>query len=384
MALSVSQSVLQTDPHNPDALVHEGDAFYALGRCPAAISAYIIALQYNPKSAAAETGLGRCLIKTDPKNAEAALILATQDDPGSAAAYNDLGIARDLQGNFAGAVQPYQQALVNSPGMVAAETNLGLSLALSGNGAAALQYLGPLASSQSATPKIREDYAAALVAAGREADARQTLSIDLPPAQIQSALDGFNAIIAAAQTPLPTDSAASQPATTAPVVQTASVAATPLMASAPSAISAPASPQADAVTPQPSTGNLNAAYVGPSPIPGAVSSSTGGPPGVPPAAVKPATPAVRTVSTPPAAASGGYKVQLGAMASQPDAQQQWNKLSGANPSLFSSMQPDIEEASVNGKTYYRLRTGSFASKADAAKFCGEVSAAGNPCTLANF
>jgi Flp pilus assembly protein TadD len=385
MALSVSQSVLQTDPHNPDALVHEGDAFYALGRYPAAEASYNLALQYDPKNAAAETGLGRCLIKTDPKSAEAALELATQDDPGSAAAFNDLGIARDLQGNFAGAIQPYQQALVNQPGLVAAEINLGLSLALSGNGQAALQYLGPLATSQSSTPKIREDYAAALVAAGRQADARQALSIDLPPAQVQSALDGFNAIIAAAQTPLqPGNAAPPPPPPTTPQVQTASVAATPLMVS-PAVTTPPAPPPAPVeAAPAPSTGNPNAAYVGPSPIPGAISSSAPGP-GMAPPAPSPAPASKPAPAAPaPAQTAGAYQVQLGALPSQPDAQSQWKKISGANPALFGDKQPDIEQASVNGKTFYRLRTGSFASKADAAKFCGEVSAAGSQCTLANF
>jgi cell division protein FtsN len=84
------------------------------------------------------------------------------------------------------------------------------------------------------------------------------------------------------------------------------------------------------------------------------------------------------------AAAGSYQVQLGALGSQDQAQHQWDRISGASPSLFGDKQPDIETATVNGHTYYRLRTGSFASKADAAKFCGEVSAAGNACTLADF
>ncbi len=231
MALSVSQSVLNTDPGNVDALIHEGDAYYALGRCPAAQAAYALALKGDPKSAAAETGLGRCLLKTDPAAAEAALLRAVQDDPGNAAAFNDLGIARDLQGNFAGAVNPYQQALLAQPGMTAAEINLGLSLALSGHGAEALQYLGPLATGQGATPKIREDYAAALIAAGRPDDARQVLDVDLPPDQVQQAMDGFNAVIAAAQPPLPQGTAAAPPTT--PQVSTASVTAAPLATAAP-------------------------------------------------------------------------------------------------------------------------------------------------------
>lgn len=196
MALSVSQSVLQSDPNDVDALIHEGDAYYALQRCPDSIAAYSLALKVDPKSAAAETGLGRCLLKTDPKAAEAALSLAVQDDPGNAAGWNDLGIARDLQGNFAGAIMPYHRALLAQPGSIPTEVNLGLALALSGNGAEALQYLGPLATGPDATAKIRENYAAALIASGRDAEARHVLSIDLPPDQVESAMAGFTALLA--------------------------------------------------------------------------------------------------------------------------------------------------------------------------------------------
>jgi Flp pilus assembly protein TadD/cell division septation protein DedD len=413
MALSVSQSVLANDPHNVDALIHEGDAFYALGRCPAAEAAYNLALQYDAKSSPAETGLGRCLIKTDPAGAEQALVLAVQDDPGNAAAFNDLGIARDLQGKFAGAVDPYEKALAAQPGMIAAETNLGLSLALSGQGQEALQYLGPLATGQGATPKIREDYAAALVATGQVDEARHVLSIDLPPDDVEKALDGFNAIIANAQPPLPSGTQA-QPATMAQV-QTASVAAAPLTpsaapaAAAPPAASAPASAASAPASSTPTSSDPDAAYTGPSPIPGAISSSmpdlTSPPADISPSAPPPAGSAAKPLppklvvtaaaASPPAAAtpppadssaagSGTYEVQLGALPSQDAAQHMWDRLSGANPSLFGDKSPDIQMASVNGKTFYRLRTGAFATKAGAAKFCGEVSAAGSVCTLANF
>jgi Flp pilus assembly protein TadD len=392
MALSVSQSVLKDDPNNVDALIHEGDAYYALGRCPAAMAAYQAALQRDGKSAAAETGLGRCLLKTDPAGAEAALLLAVNDDPGNAAAYNDLGIARDLQGNFAGAVEPYQRSLTLAPGNSATEVNLGLSLALSGNGQAALQYLGPLANGQGATAKIREDYAAALVASGRDADARQILSIDLTPDQVNAAMDGFNAVIAGAQAPLP-QSVAPQPPTM-PAVQTAAVSAAPLTpVMAPTPAPAPAMPPPASGPPA----DPNAAYTGPSPVPNSVSSSEAGPNGPPPAAASqaaaapPPAPVQAAASTPtpaPAAASdsaaGNAMVQLASLNSQEAAQAQWSKLAAANPSLFGDRQPDIQTAVVNGKTYYRLRTGGFASKADAAKFCGEVSAAGSTCTVANF
>ncbi len=245
MALSVSQSVLQSDPNNLDALLHEADAYYALQRCPDAIAAYTLALSFDPKSSAAETGLGRCEIKTDPKAAELALLRAIQDDPRNAAALNDLGIARDLQGNFAGAIFPYHQALLADPGLTAVEVNLGLSLALSGNGAAALQYLGPLAMSPDATPKIRQNYAAALVASGRDADARQVLNIDLTPDQVNSVMAGFTAVIAEAQRVIPV-SPPPKPKTAfaAPAIAVRTAALAPVITASMAAIPTPAPPAA--------------------------------------------------------------------------------------------------------------------------------------------
>ena len=84
------------------------------------------------------------------------------------------------------------------------------------------------------------------------------------------------------------------------------------------------------------------------------------------------------------ATTGGDSVQLGALNSSDAAERAWHDISGATPALFSGKSPDIIPVTVKGKTYYRLRVGGFGSKADAAKFCGEVSAAGDACTVANF
>ena len=420
MALSVSQSILANDPNNVDALVHEGDAYYALDRCPAAQAAFQLALKYDAQSSLAEVGLGRCLLKTDPHAAEQAFEAAVQADPGNANALNDLGIARDLQGNFAGAVDPYRRALLANPALTAAEVNLGLSLALSGHGVEALQYLGPLAYGQGATPKIREDYAAALVATGRDAEARQVLAVDLPPDDVNKAMEGFSALIASSiQNPPPPPPAGP----TVAQVPTTPVAATPITSAMPASTApTPLQPAADpapvpAATPVPATrarartsSNSNAAYVGPSPIPGAASSSTPGAeaasaaaapapvatPAVQTAAAAPApvaTPAVQTAAAAPAPAptvseapapGGNAAVQLGALNSQSAAEHEWDKVSASAPALFSGKSPEISMATVHGKTYYRLRVAGFADKVDAAKFCAELSAAGSTCTVANF
>ncbi|MDE8346013.1 MAG: hypothetical protein POH28_07565 [Acidocella sp.] len=184
MALKISQSVLAAHPDNLPALYHEADAYYALNRCQDTIAAFRLALSIDPHSATAQTGLGRCLLRRNAAAAEQAFTAATIDDPQNAAAFNDLGIARDLQGRYAAATNPYEQSLRLAPGYVPTEVNLGLSLALSGDSADALQYLGPLATGPDATAKIREDYATALIAAGRLPQAEHVLAVDLPPSAI--------------------------------------------------------------------------------------------------------------------------------------------------------------------------------------------------------
>jgi Flp pilus assembly protein TadD len=238
MALKVSQSVLAADPNNLDALYHEGQAYYAIGRCMDAIAVYKVALTVDPKSSDAELGIGRCLLKRNAAEAEMAFKAAIADNPVNAAALNDLGIARDLQGNHAGAVQPYQQALIINPGNLATEVNIGMSLALSGDGDDALQYLGPLATSPDATPKIREDYAAALVAAGRQDEARQVLAVDLPPDQITPLLNDFSAVIASSQ------AAAAQGTAGASAAESYPVSANPVDTSSPVVQTALATPSA--------------------------------------------------------------------------------------------------------------------------------------------
>ncbi|MBU6448157.1 MAG: SPOR domain-containing protein [Rhodospirillales bacterium] len=399
MALSISQSVLKEDPDNVDALVHEGDAYYALDRCLPAQAAYQTALRYDAKSSPAETGVGRCLLKSDPAGAEQAFLAAVAADPGNAAAWSDIGVARDLQGNFQGAVQPYQQSILINPGSVATVVNLGLSLALSGHGAEALQYLGPLATGQGATPKIREDYAAALIAVGDDEKARTVLAIDLPPDQVQQAMDGFSALIAnsIANPAPPPAPAPTQPVVATPPVSTIPapsatnppVSLAPPPATAPTPVPAPAAVPAQVVAPVPVNNDPDAAYTGPSPIPGAVSSSTPGPvapPPVPSTSAHPPGPTASIAAPVPASSSvvGSIAVQLGALNSSDEAKDQWNKMSTAAPTLFQGKSPDIREAEVKGQTYYRLRTNGFSSNVDAARFCGEVSAAGYACTVANF
>ena len=101
-----------------------------------------------------------------------------------------------------------------------------------------------------------------------------------------------------------------------------------------------------------------------------------------------AKPVVVAVATPapakPANASGfaaygDHVVQIAATSSEITANIEWTKLLKAYPEILTGGEKSIQQADVNGKTFYRLRVGSFASKADAVAFCAAFKAKGGSC-----
>jgi hypothetical protein len=80
----------------------------------------------------------------------------------------------------------------------------------------------------------------------------------------------------------------------------------------------------------------------------------------------------------------GTQVQLAALSSERAAMTAWEHLSKQMPELLSGRQPHVMRAEVDGRTYWRLRTGGFASIAQATQFCERVRAKGSGCSIASF
>jgi Flp pilus assembly protein TadD len=198
MALSVSANVLKTHPDDEDALLVQAGALAQLGRTQEAEASFRRVLARDPASAAAARGLGRLLLATDPAGAAASFQQAIDHDAADAASLNDLGIARDLQGQHAEAQAAYRKALAISADMTAATANLALSLSLSGHAAEGVQLIGPLAERPDAAPRLRYDLAAVETMAGDRQAAASVLKEAMPADQLQGALDGFAAL---SQTP---------------------------------------------------------------------------------------------------------------------------------------------------------------------------------------
>ncbi len=128
------------------------------------------AVAVDAGSVAAQIGLGRTLVRSDPHAAETHVLAAPAKQPDNVIALNTLGIARDLQGRHAAAQQAYHQALAIAPEMNDVKTNLGLSLALAGQGNQAVQMLQPIATAPDATAMKRADLAVALAQRRATAD----------------------------------------------------------------------------------------------------------------------------------------------------------------------------------------------------------------------
>lgn len=193
VALQVASGILASSPDNVFALAIQGDALTMLGRQDAAIGSFERALARDSTNTRAKLGLGRLRLGTDPAEAERLFLEVLQKEPRDTAALNNLGIARDLQGNHAGAQAAYRQALGLNPEMHAAQVNLALSLAMSGQGARALPLIQPLASAPGASRKMRHDYAAVLAMSGKRAEAEAILRADLTPEQVRQVLAEFDA-----------------------------------------------------------------------------------------------------------------------------------------------------------------------------------------------
>ena len=186
MALRVADLILRDAPRNVPALVAKGDALYAMGQYDLARGAYRGAVAVDPSAVGTLIGLGRTLVRTDPKAAEAAFLDAAMRAPNNVTALSNLGLARDLQGQHATAQDAYRQALAVAPDMADVKLNLGLSLALSGKAADAIAQLHPLVGETGSTDVSPHDLAAALTVAGDQVEANLVLRGDPRPADLEA------------------------------------------------------------------------------------------------------------------------------------------------------------------------------------------------------
>jgi hypothetical protein len=84
------------------------------------------------------------------------------------------------------------------------------------------------------------------------------------------------------------------------------------------------------------------------------------------------------------AAAGQTQVQLAAVGTEAAARQEWARLARRMPDLLGTQRPVFSQVERDGHVLWRVRTGGFASAAEASLFCQEVRAKGGGCTVATF
>lgn len=83
-----------------------------------------------------------------------------------------------------------------------------------------------------------------------------------------------------------------------------------------------------------------------------------------------------------AAAQSGIKLQLGAFPSRSFTEEEWGRISRANPDLLGGRRLIIETTVTGGATWYRLRVGPFRDRAEANSICAALKARNQDCIVA--
>lgn len=135
-------------------------------------------------------------------------------------------------------------------------------------------------------------------------------------------------------------------------------------------------PAAPAATPSPAP--AAPAHVATAPPPASPAAPAKVPPAAAPVAPAPAHPVARPEP------SGHQMVQLAALTTEAAARQEWERLAKKLPASFSGRHPVISKIEHDGHTLWRLRTGGFATEAEARQFCEELHAKHLGCAVAAF
>jgi Flp pilus assembly protein TadD len=417
VALRVADLVLERQPQNVPALIARGDALYAMRQRDSAREAYRAAIAIDSSVVGAQVGLGRTLAHSNPREAEAAFLVALAHDPDNVIALNNLGVVRDLQGRGTEAQEAYEHALAVAPVNMDVRINLGMSLALSGRRDEAVRELREVA----ATPDVawRDELVAGLTLAGDGAWAKHMLASDptQAPKNPMNPAGTSQPVLAATPSPVAPRVNECRVAATTPPANGGSYGGSPpvsadrpdisqsLVAEMPPSIkalapdrpsiivtdlppigSAPSDASPVAIRPIVTVLNQPAARPSFRMRPMMQSADTGAGGAAPSGAeVDVQTAALRAVADERAmtrdvstTASGAF-VQIASLLSEPDALFEWHRLSKRLSQFLPGREPTITPAEVRGRAYWRLRTFGFVDIHEANDLCGQIKAAGFGC-----
>ena len=80
----------------------------------------------------------------------------------------------------------------------------------------------------------------------------------------------------------------------------------------------------------------------------------------------------KTEAQPPGAADGSYRIQIGSVSSDAQARRLWKQQSDKNGDLLGALSLNIQQATIKGRTYYRVQGGPLSGRASARSLCNEL------------
>src|SRR5215472_9981646 len=169
-AIKLYQQTVALSGNAPDANVRLGDAYMRANRIKPAIEAYRAALIKNPDDSDALLGLGAALVQSGSVDEGLTDLAKAAPSVGTAAAYNRLGVAQMLVGQFANAQASFEKGRALAPDDLDIATNLALAEALGSEADKAAALAREIAQSPAAQDRHRRNLVIVLGIIGRSRD----------------------------------------------------------------------------------------------------------------------------------------------------------------------------------------------------------------------
>jgi len=156
-ALPIYEQAAAASSGDATAQVRLGDAYTRAGKTDQAIRAYRAALAVAPDNPDALLGLGSALVRAGDADGAVGALAKVAPIIKTMAAYNRLGLAQTLTGQFAQAHQSFEAASALAPDDLDIRTNLALAAALEGQETKAIDVARSVVTSPGAEARHRRN-----------------------------------------------------------------------------------------------------------------------------------------------------------------------------------------------------------------------------------
>jgi Tfp pilus assembly protein PilF len=175
-ALALYREAVAVSGRTAAAYVRLGDAYLRAKKLSAAIQAYRAALAKEPDDADALLGLGTALVQQGALEKGLAALAKAAPHVNTGAAYNRLGVAQTIAGQFSDAQATFEKGLAVQPDDLDIATNLALAAALAGQSERAAELTGQIAQSPTVQAAHRRNLVIVLGIIGRSAGDARTVA----------------------------------------------------------------------------------------------------------------------------------------------------------------------------------------------------------------